>query len=328
MELNIQHKLELFVTNAQTIKEEFAWHNAMTRRLAALLYAQESKPVDNKAIRRCQEMIKRNTGVFSMFRGNTVLSVSALLSLSPDPQSLLDETLKVYDMLKDARFGASDYLVIAAYQIAAHTGADYADIVNRARAFYDGMKKRHFLLTGQDDYIFAAMLGLSDIDIEDGLQRMEQLYEQLSDEFWSKDSVQALAQVLVLGDSSDGAVKRVLDLRSAFREQGVKLDKTYTLPTLGTLALLPVDTGAVVRDVDGAQSFLRERKGFGAWSVSTQELLLYATALVTSEYAHDLRDGVITATLSTSITNIIIAEQTAIIAAMSASSAAAAASLN
>ena len=323
----MQNKLSLFVNNTQTIKKGFAWHNALTKRLAALLYARENKTIDYESIKNCHTLIKQNTGVFSMFRGNMALCVAALLSLSPDPRNLFDETLKVYDLLKSAKFFASDYLVISAYEIAAQTKpADYQNAVNRMRAFYDGMKAQHFFLTGQDDYIFAAMLGLSDLDAAAGIKRIAQLQERLKGEFWNKNSVQSLSQVLVLGGSDDKTVDRVLALRDALKDQNIRLDRTYTLPSLGVLALLPVEIGVIVRDINEAQRSLRAQKGFGIWSVTKQELLLLAAAVLAGNYAESTKDGVLTAVLSTSITNIIIAQQVAMLAAISASSAAASSS--
>ena len=62
---------------------------------------------------------------------------------------------------QERKFRASDYLVIAAYQIAAHTPYDqYATAIERTEAFYEGMRAKHRFLTGRDDYIFAAMLVL------------------------------------------------------------------------------------------------------------------------------------------------------------------------
>ena len=100
------------------------------------------------------------------------------------------------------------------------------------------------------------------------------------------------------------------------------------LPSLGVLALLPVETDNIVKDIVEAQAFLRTQKGFGSFSVTKQELLLYTAAIVASEYAEDVKSGVVTASISTSIASIIIAQQTAMIAAMSASAAVAASSSN
>jgi len=317
-----ENKLALFAFNTQAIHKEFAWQNSLTKRLAALLYALEDRPVDCEAIRQCHALIKQNTGAFSAFRGDMALCVATLLSQSPDPQGLFGETLKVYDLLKSARLRASDYLVIAAYLIAARSDpAGYANAVNRTRAFYDGMKARHFFRTGEDDYIFAAMLGLADLHVESGMERIEWLCQRLQGDFRDKNSVQTLAQVLVLGGCED--VDRVLALRDALRAHKLKLDQSYTLPALGLLVLLPVRIDAIVRDIGEAKTALRAHKGFGSLSASTEEVLLFAAGLVAGTYAQSVQDGVLTATISTSIVNIIVAQETAAIVAITASTTAA-----
>ena len=321
-EIRKQDRLTLFISNAEAIKKEFTWQYAETKRLAALLYAQKNKAVDSEAIQRCYDLIKQNTGIFSTFRGNLGLCVATLLSLSPNPQGLFDETLKVYDLLKEEKFHASDYLVIAAYQIAAQSNsANYIKAVTRARDFYNGMKARHFFITGQDDYIYAVMLGLSDLDVTMVVERVEKLHDQLKGSVWDKNSVQALAQILVLGGSDEETISRVLALKNALRAQAIKLDKSDTLPVLGIFALLPVEIDKIVTDISDAQTYLRGQKGFGSLSVSTQELLLFASSIVAGEYAQDLRNGFLTAAITTSITNIIIAQEVAIITMIAASGA-------
>jgi hypothetical protein len=228
--------------------------------------------------------------------------------------------------LKAAKLHASDFLAVAAYQIAAQAEpSDFDNIVARTRGFYDGMKERHFFYTGQDDYIFAAMLGLSDLDVAPGAENIERIYTRFKDEFWSSNSVQTLAQVLALGNADDYVIGRVLALRDALREQKIKLDKTYTLPLLGILALMPVEIDTIVHDLDAARDVLRTKKGFGQMSVSTQELLIFAASITAGGYVENIKDGVLTAAISTSISNIIIAQHAAMVAAVSASTAAAAA---
>jgi len=320
----IQTKLALFAENAQLIKKDFTWHNVMTKRLAALLYALDGRRIDCAAIRDCHAFIKNSTGVFSEFRGNMAIAVAALLSLSGDRDGQLADTLAVYDMLKAAKLRRSDFLAIAAYQIASHSEPDsYKETVARTRAFYDGMKANHFLLTAQDDYIFAAMLGLSGIEVKEGTARIERLYQRLKPEFWANKPVQDLAQVLTLGGKSESAAERVLILRDAFKESKLRMDRAYTLPLLGVLSLLPAGTDALVRDVAAAQDYLRSQKGFSSFSIDVQQLLLCSSAIVASTYAEGLNDDLLTASLTTSIANIIIAQEAAMIAAAATASAAA-----
>lgn len=327
MKQQTQSRLELFAKNTQKIKKDFIWKNTLIKRLAALLYAAENKKIDCEAIRDCHNHIKKNTGLFSSFRGNSAISIATMLSLSDDKNARLMGTLNVYDLLKKVHFRASDYLAVAAYQIAAHAKpSDYLQIAQRAKAFYDGMKQKHRFLTGQDDTIFAAMLGLSDVELSTGLARMEQLYDDLKPAFISGTAVQALAQVLVLSGKSMELETRVLELRDAFRARGIRLDKVYTLSSLGILSLLPSDIETIVCDVADSYKFLRTQKGFGSWTVTKQELLLLSSGLVAFDYVDDAKKGIVNTAISTSIVNIIIAQQTAIAVAAASSAAAASSS--
>ena len=363
MNQNITEKLALFAQNVQTIKKGFVWHHAGTKRLAALLYALQGKTIDCDAIRESHAVIKEKTGVFSMFRGNMSIFIAAMLSLDngcvtngisihggsqskhltpsgvrlPSAPTVsmsvchrqrLSDVTDVYGMLKAAKFHASDYLAVAAYLIVADTDrANYQNTVDRARQFYDGMKKNNWFHTGQDDYIFATMLGLSDIDLDTGVERVNELYRRLKPEFTMAGggSVQALSQMLTLGGKSDEALGHLLLLRNSLRSRRIKLDRAYTLPALGALSLLPVDGNTLVNDMYEAQKYLRAQKGFGLFSIMTQELLLFSSAIISSVYAKEMNDKVVAAT-SVSIVNIIIAQQVAMIVAVSAATSAAASS--
>lgn len=322
-------KLALFVENAQVIKKEFGFQNSLTKRLAALSCAQEGKLIDCEAIKACQDMIKQNTGTFSTFRGDMGLCIATLLSLSKNPQEIFRDTLTVYDLFKSEGFRASDSLIVAAFQVAAQSQkSDYERVIQRARTFYDSMKAKHFFYTGADDYIFVTMLAITDLDVTASTMRIEKIYDFLKNEFWTKNSVQTLAQLLVLGKSDDAGVDRVLVLRDAFRSEKIKMDKAYTLPILGILALLPVDTNSLIREIDSVQTFLRNQKGFGTFSVTQQELLMFATSMVVSDFADKIKDDMVRAALSTSITSIMIAQQTAMNAMLATTTAAVSSSVS
>jgi uncharacterized protein CbrC (UPF0167 family) len=320
-----QKRLDLFVSNTQELKKSFKWSDILAKRLAALLYVMENKAVDCEAIRESHNLIKSNTGVFSAFRGNMSFCLAAMLSLKADRQEIFSNTLTVYDQMKKAKFRASDYLAAAAYEIASNAKPDmFANVIGRAKKFYDGMKARRWFCTGEDDYVFSAMLGLSEMDPAAGAERIDNLYQQLKSSFWAKNSVQTLAQILVLGGDPNHAAGRVFALSDAFKKKKIRLDKTYTIPSLGILALLPVDIDTIVSDIWDAQTFLRTQKGFSSFSVTKQELLLLSSAITATGYSGDPNNDLITASLSTSIAAIIIAQQIAIIMVASASAAVAA----
>jgi len=321
MEMEIQSKLRMFARNAQIIIRRFVWQNAQAGRMAAFQYAKDDLPVDIEKIQQCLELIKKNTRLFSTFRGNMALCLAALLSLSPDPDKLFDDTLKVYAMMKDEKFSTSDYLVIAAYEIAAQSDPKrFGDVVARTRDFYDGMKSNRFFQMGQDDYIYTAMLGLSDLNVTAGVERIEEMYRKLEREFKDKNSIKALAQLLVLGGSDDVTVENVFALHKMMRSQKIKMSRAYNLTTFGMLALLPVDIDIIVSNIKEVKRELRMQRGFSASSITTQEVLLYAAATIANYYIRGLSSGALSATVSTSIVNIIVAQQAAMIATIATAS--------
>jgi len=329
MNQKLEAKLALFNENYQSIRTEFAWQEPMAKRLAALAYALADKSLDSNRIKDCHKLIKSEVGVFSTFRGLLSVYVAAALSLSQEPGKLLADTLYVYDLLKAQRFWASDYLVVTAYEIAANAKKiDFERTAERTRSFYDEMKANHRFQIGSDDYIFAAMLALSDLDVHQGANKVKSIFIRLKEEFSrfsSRNSLLTLAQMLALGGSTEQCAYNVSKLNRALRNRKIKLDKTYTLPSLGALSLLNIDPCDLALELTAACDYLRGQKGFGGFSVSTQELQLYAVSLITHARIGD-SVNITQAGVTTSVTNLIIAQQVALIAAMSAASAAAAAS--
>ena len=310
MNNKMKDRLDLFMDNYSAIKKDFPWKETTARMLVALLYAQEGRAIDFEAFRQCREIIKQNTGTFSSFRGYVELSLSAQLSMSPNPQLLFAETIKVYGILTSAKFHKSFHLAVAAYQIATRCKeTEYEGVANRMRAFYDDMKARHYFQTGDDDYVFAAMLALSDLEIATGAERIEQLFGLIREKVKSKDSAQALAHVLAFSGADDQAASRTLALREAFKAQGIKLDAYFTLSTFGLLALLPAEADTLVGEIIEVMTVLREQKGFGAFSISKEEVFLFAAALVANDYAEALKGGALAATLSSTIANIIFIQE-------------------
>ncbi len=321
----LKSKMTLFVKNYRAFEGEFFWQNNIMKRLSALLSAGKGQRLNLRAVKENAEMIKEKMGPLSYFRGHSLLCLATLLSMETNRQRLLADTITVYELLKTKKFMASDYLVLAAYQIASSAAAeDFAEIAQRAEDCFLAMKAEHRFLTGHNDYIFAVLLALSEKEVDSGVNQIESFYQTLKPTFRSGDSVLNLAQVLTLGDADPGAVNRVLDLSEQFKENKLRLDRQLTLSTLGVLALLPEENEILVADVIAVYEFLRNQKGFKALSAGVQELQLFATALVAYHYADQSHDKLMSSTLSTGITSIIVAQQAAIAVVIATSTSAAA----
>lgn len=293
----------------------------MIKRLAAMIYTLSDRTMDPEAIADSMRLIKKSTSPFSYFRGNMILAVSALLSLQGgNQQQTLDKALKVYKKMKEAKFWGSPYLVIAACQIAIESGEDRFDaLILRAKAFFNGMRRRHFVVTSSRDYITVTLLALSGIEVESGLLRMEEMYRDLKPKIHFSMGSQMIAQTLLIGNAREGGTERALSLCEAFRQRKLRLDRDYTYPLLGILALLGSDADLLSDEVIEAYKNIRQMKGFSSWSVYKYELLLYAGAFVAMDYIVGNRGNNTLSAVSTGITAMIVNQFIAILIMMTTS---------
>jgi len=327
MNAKLQNLAQLFARNVDALRGDFVWHEAAAKRLAALVYTLDGKEIDIEAIRNSHNLMKNNVGVFSTFRGNMAIFIASALSLAENPAKLLENTLQVYDMLKQEGFWSNDYLVVTAFEIAANS-TDYAGTVQRAMEFYKEMKANHRWHIGQPDYIFAAMMALSELEPHAGAVKMKLIFQQIRSEFsrWmGKNSQLTLAQMMTLGGSTEYCAANLAHLNRTLRQRKIRLDKTYTLPSLGVLGLLDTPHHTMADEIIATEQFLRAQKGLGHWSVTQQELLLYVVSLIASSHATET-DSMVKAGIATSVTNLIIAQQVALIVTMSVVTTAAASS--
>jgi hypothetical protein len=323
MKRETEVRLELFAENARTIKKGITTTTGMDRRTAALIYAVKGKKMDRGKIEDCYAMLKKGAGILSPFRESTPLCNAALISLEKNPQEALDRALAVYDMLKEVKFRSSPYLASAAIQIAsAMQPVDYRSTVSRMRSFYDAMKAKSWLHTGADDYILAAMFAISGAIERSSVERIEKVYQRLSTEFKGKGSVLALAQVLALGWKTDEAtVQRVIGLRDVLKKRRMSLARPFAVPILGILSQidLPVDT--IVQEARDVEIFLKAQTGEKSLGLSKVEIHMVATAMVATTFSKNMGSGLVTASVLTSMTNLIIATQVAFIVIVAAASA-------
>ena len=292
----IAERLTLFVENSCFARRCFSWTAwPQARRLTALTYAFEDRHLDADAITESADFMKKNAGTLSMFRstaGASSLCVAANLSLYEDREQLFKDILMSYGSLRSVKFRASNHLAIAASLVATGTERhNFEEVATRAKIFFEGLRGRSWFLT-RDDSIFSVMMGLSDMAPSVGIERVEGLQQQLKIEFGrcSRRAVQALAQIIVLSGEADDTLSRLIGLNKALRAQNIRLDKNFTLPSLGILSLLPVDNDTLASDIVEAQNYLKGQKGFRLFS--TQERLLFASAIVSSAYAEDYKQSI------------------------------------
>lgn len=318
-------KCDLFAENFLTLQKNFKWDDTLMHHLGALYYTDADLAVDVDAIKDAKEIIKKNTGAFSAFRETTFMAHAVMLSLEQDPKELFNRSFDIYGDLKKAGFYGSPYLTLAAASIAKKSDlTDTGPVVLRAKEFYDAMKRKHRFLTSADDYGYTAMLSLSGLPVEGAIREMETCYEYLKKDFGSGNALQSLTHVLTLGEeTAEAKCSRAKKLYECLLEKGCKLSKYDQLASLGILVLITENVDKITDDIKDAYEVLLEKKGFGKWSVTKHQRTMYAAALAASDYIKGCSRNTMDMTLASSITSIVMAQQTAMIIVASSAIAAA-----
>lgn len=328
MRETLRNKCNLYENNYMKLKKDFKWGYTINNRLGALLYTMEDRAVDVAGIKSCREMIKEQTSIFSYFQSFTNFMVSSMLSLKSDPEIKIKDSINIYESLKREGFHSSPYLVLAAASISIYSEpSHHQNCVTRAKAFYDAMKAEHRFLTTADDYTFAALLALSEKEVNPTIREIESCYYWLKNDFRSSNAVQSLAQVLSFSEESmQDKCKRVVDLYQALKVRGCKFGLYIELPFLGVVSMLPKEIDTIADEITETDSYLKNIKGFGTWSISAKERLMFAAALVCDSFLSDATKETYETALSNSTTALLLAQQATTIVITSAIAASTAAS--
>lgn len=318
---------ELLIQNWESVKHVFHWDTALINLSCAGVYTAKGLQVDEGNLSRCKEILKGQVGVFSNFKGVARNPLITMMAVSENGEQTLKRGLEVYELLKE-KFWTSTYLPIAAMIIAQMVQPyRFQEVVTRTRQMYDKMKAEHPLLTSGEDSTLCALLAMSDRSIDALVYDMNASYQLLKPNFFSSNAVQALSQVLALGEgSSNDKCRRTMELFNKLKEAGYKYGTNYELSTLGVLALADVDVNQVVAEIIEIDTWLSGQKGFGFFSsITKKQRLMYAGILAQAE--HVPADTLTTAAVNGTVA-LIVAQQAAMCAAIAASSAAASSSSN
>lgn len=328
MENNLQGKVDKFLENFSTIKDGYKWSiQDLSLRFIALVYSLSDKTFDKEEFDTMTKYIKKNSKLFSHYRGHQKYSTAALLVTKFDnPEEAFDSLLEYDEKMKDMGFKNSPYLSIASYALLLTSSKEDVDNrINRAMEIYKEMKSNHFWLTSTDDYPVSILLSQSDEDKDKLISNIEENYKMLHNEGLSRgNGMQFLSHLLTfVPGSSNIKAHKVKGIYDSLKEEKLKVSSTY-YGVLGYLSLLGEFSNQATLEVIEVVKYLKSKKNF-KW-VNKDMNILIATALVTNEYMDKLTQGneLIETGIGISIETMIAAQTAALIAAMSASTAASA----
>lgn len=233
-------------------------------------------------LKRCEEVLKRKTGMFSAYRGNIKMPLLCKMATKENPEQYFVEIDEIVHQMKEIKWISNDYKILSAMTLRDHTEMEnIPERLHQMLRLYEGMKKNHPWLTDGEDVPFAALLVTSGMDVEVLLDEMERCYQELGKKFRNKNAVQSLSHVLAANpvDTTEKC-RKVEDIFNQLKERIHKYPNGFELAVLGTLAMLSESTETLVEEIIEADEFLKKQEGFGTFNVGTEKRRMYAALMV------------------------------------------------
>ena len=319
MKENLLKLCEDFITNRDAVKEVFRSENSHAYPLCANIFCVRGMLVREEELRQCRDILKKQTGAFSPFRGKVSAPIAAMLAAGEFPIHRMEQATANYEILRGV-FPASDYLALTAFLL---TDMDVPQgvpaLAERARRLFDLMKKKHPFLSDPGDSVFAVLMARSARSDGDLMKDLERCYTLLRRKFSAGNAAQGAAEVLCLSSGRpEDKVAQVSALYDALRLRKKRYGKESELAFLAALSISETDITTLAEEICQVDEFLSIQKGYtGMFGVDKRSRLMQAAMIVSDEHAprQDAEISALAATIA-----IIAAEQAA--AAAAAASAA------
>jgi Protein of unknown function (DUF4003) len=323
--VELQEKLELLKDNYSDAKKEFKWDMAIFNHFIALSYANKGKRADTEKIKEIKTYIKDNTGFFSKFRGNSLSLMSLLLSFEEDYKTTFKEIEEMTIKLKENGIASYEYSPMIAYTFLKNSNKENMDKnIQRARLFYEDMKDNHVFLTSKDDYVYAALLGCTDLDVKGTCDKIEYIYYKLHSIGYSRSNgLQTVSHILSLRDDYEFRVELFNQIVIKLKQLRVKVN-SYNLASIAVVALIVDDYSEICNEILEVYDDIKNAKGY-KYGVQAHIKTMFSSILVTSIYT-DEKNKLMDISSGLTMQLIAVAQQQAMMAAASAAAASAAAS--
>jgi len=325
MEGALKIKADGFIETFEKLKKQYRWSvGDLTLRFIALLYILGNKIFYENELNDMVEFIKKNSRLFSNYRGHQMFSTAAMLITRFDhPQQAFQKLLEYEEKLKAGEFKTGPYLSIASYALMLTCSGESVNTrVNKSMDLYKEMRKKHFWLTGRDDYPIAVLLSASDERVDTLLAEIENNYNMLREEgFMRSNGLQFLSHLLTfIPGSAQIKAHHTRDIYNRLKQERLHVSSAY-YGVLGYLSILGSYGERAAEEVIEVVRYLKSQKSF-RW-VQKDMNVLSATALVANKYMDSLNqhDELLKAGIGISIETMIAAQTAALIAAASAAAA-------
>ena len=290
MNREIERKIGLFVENRAAVGDAYKFDYGLNCLVSSLILTGANRTADIESMKEAQKILSTKAGALSTFRVTCELAVVTKMSMQADPEGYIDDVMEVYKIVRGKRIMEYHGLVLTAMTIVDLGRKNEAEkITAKMEEILKRMSKEHPFLTDENDIAFAALLAMTEKDVDTIICEMEECYNYMKKDLKIKadsNAIQGLSELIIL---NDGDLKekcdRAAEIYAAFKEHGSKYGDYYEFSSLGALIGIDMDKDELVDLIIEVEENLKESKGFGSWDLDRRQRLMFAAILVSEVLA-------------------------------------------
>lgn len=294
MRESLRNLVELQLANEEVMRASTFMEFDSARKLAAFIFTARGVRADEARVKECAQILKKNAGMFSNWRGNLRPVVLAKMALADDPQAYFDGANAIYQKLVEGKFFTSEYQSMTAtslYEMCEPAEVD--GVIERIAQQYQLAKEKHRFLTSDEDLPFIAMMVLAGQDAELMNNRAEECFELLDQRLrFYPETKQMISHVLALSEKpAEQKVESFWQLYQDLHAAKHDMDKSYMIAILAAFVDLDVPNAELVSQIGELDEFLKSKKGYGALGVGKRFRRLMAAILLLQDLTGDEGSG-------------------------------------
>ncbi|WP_176167210.1 DUF4003 family protein [Mesobacillus jeotgali] len=235
--------IDSYIQNYSQLREKYRWQvtDQSVLMMVASLYISSNRTFDIDRFTDLADYIKSESGLFSPLRSESRFTFAALLDTKfENPKEKFPAFIAAYQALVSAGFSKNTFTYISAMLLATENPDDLKSLSERARSIYKKMREEHLFLTGHSDYPLAVMLAQNELQSDEMIFQIEDLYSKLSQNGFRKgNDLQSMSHILSLHENStaDDLVALSTEIYDRMKKEGIK-PKTMFYPQIALLTFM------------------------------------------------------------------------------------------
>lgn len=272
---------ELLAENKEALESAYGWETAIMRLAGAGYFTLCNRLANYSDLIESESLFKNKISFFSTLRGTARPLIVSQLSVSSDPEALLDNAALAFAAVRKY-FSCHSFIPLIAMCIAQKSKPEhFDDIAMRTKRNYDNIHKLHPFLTSYESIMLCAFMAMSD-KLDDYLvDEAERCYSILKKLIFPVNETLHLGCVLALYDGEAAEkCEKAYTLYSGLKSVRCVFGTDFELPLLGVAAMCSKNYDELIAETHDADKWLSKQSGLGTFSfITSRHRLMYSLIL-------------------------------------------------